>query len=160
MTLGTTNFPTAVDDDASLGVAKNNAATNLDGALADDTNGNNSSATEITVLSTALFPTAGWITVGVEIISYTGKTATKFTGIVRAVDSSTRSAHANSAVVSQFFTAIMREILAAALKAIQTYLLTGDHEFASNKGPVVLDSTGAKYRIGVDPDGAITATPA
>jgi len=78
------------------------ATTTLDGALADDTNGNNGSATEITLTSTASFPSAGtnYIQIGAEEISYTGITGSKLTGITRAARGSTRSSHLNGATVT------------------------------------------------------------
>ena len=76
--------------------------TTLNGALADDTNGNNSSATEITLASTTGFPSSGtnYIQVGAEEISYTGITGNKLTGITRAARGSTRSSHLNGATVT------------------------------------------------------------
>ena len=78
------------------------ATTTLNGALADDTNGNNGSATEITLNSVTGFPTSGtnYIQVGAEEISYTGITGSKLTGITRAVRGSTRSSHSNGATVT------------------------------------------------------------
>ena len=78
------------------------ATTTLNGALADDTNGNNSSATEITLTSVTGFPTTGtnYVQIGAEEISYTGITGTKLTGITRAARGSTRSSHLNGATVT------------------------------------------------------------
>ena len=78
------------------------ATTTLNGALADDTNGNNSSATEITLASVTGFPTTGtnYVQVGAEEISYTGISGLKLTGITRAVRGSTRSSHLNGATVT------------------------------------------------------------
>ena len=54
----------------------------------------NVSTTDIVVASTEQFGlTAGAIIIGTEIISYTGKTATSFTGITRGVYGSTKAAH-------------------------------------------------------------------
>ena len=79
------------------------AVTNLlNGALLDDTAGTGGSGTSITLDSTTDFSTSGKIIVDDEIISYTGKTSTNLTGITRAVDSSTRSAHADDSVVTLF----------------------------------------------------------
>ena len=76
--------------------------TTLNGALANDTNGNNSSATEITLANTTGFPSSGtnYIQVGAEEISYTGITGNKLTGITRAARGSTRSSHLNGATVT------------------------------------------------------------
>ena len=78
------------------------ATTTLSGALADDTNGNNGSATEITLASVTGFPTTGtnYIQIGAEEISYTGVTGTKLTGITRAARGSTRSSHLTGATVT------------------------------------------------------------
>jgi hypothetical protein len=78
------------------------ATTTLNGALADDTNGNNGSATEITLNSVTGFPTSGtnYVQVGSEEISYTGITGSKLTGITRAARGSTRSSHSNGATVT------------------------------------------------------------
>ena len=78
------------------------ATTTLNGALADDTNGNNGSATEITLNSVTGFPTSGtnYVQIGAEEISYTGITGSKLTGITRAVRGSTRSSHSNGATVT------------------------------------------------------------
>jgi len=54
----------------------------------------NVSTADIVVASTSQFGlTAGAIIIGTEIISYTGKTATSFTGITRGVYGSTKAAH-------------------------------------------------------------------
>jgi hypothetical protein len=84
------------------GTVANPLTTTLDGALADDTNGNNGSATEITLASTVNFPSSGtnYIQIGNEEISYTGITGNKLTGITRAVRNSTRSAHSDGATVT------------------------------------------------------------
>ena len=76
--------------------------TTLNGALADDTNGNNGSATEITLTNTTGFPSTGTnhVTIGTEEISYTGISGNKLTGITRAARGSTRSSHLNGATVT------------------------------------------------------------
>ena len=76
--------------------------TTLSGALGDNTNGNNGSATEITLASTSGFPSSGtnFIQVGTEEISYTGITASKLTGITRAVRGTTRAAHNTGVTVT------------------------------------------------------------
>lgn len=77
--------------------------TTLNGALADDTQGNNGSATEITVTSALGFPTSGSIKVGAEFISYTNITGNILQGITRG-SGGTRTAHSNGASV-EYFTA-------------------------------------------------------
>jgi len=77
--------------------------TTLNGALADDTQGNNGSATEITVTSALGFPTSGSIKVGAEFISYTNITGNILQGITRG-SGGTRTAHSDGASV-EYFTA-------------------------------------------------------
>jgi len=76
----------------------------LNGALADDTNGNNGSATQITLTSVTGLPSSGtnFILVGAEEISYTGiDVASKLlTGITRAARGSTRASHAATAAIT------------------------------------------------------------
>ena len=57
--------------------------------------------TTITVASTADFPTQGRIIVDSEVISYTGKTSTTFTGCVRGEEGTTAATHSNGATVTE-----------------------------------------------------------
>ena len=76
----------------------------LDGALANDANGNNGNATTITLSSITGLPSSGtnYILVGAEEISYTGvDVANKFiTGITRAARGSTRASHGATATIT------------------------------------------------------------
>ena len=76
----------------------------LDGALANDANGNNGNATTITLSSITGLPSSGtnYILVGAEEISYTGvDVANKFiTGITRAARGSPRSSHGATATIT------------------------------------------------------------
>ena len=58
------------------------------------------SVTTITVDSTAGFPTAGSIVIDSETISYTGVTATTFTGCTRGASSTSAASHSDNAVVT------------------------------------------------------------
>ena len=60
---------------------------------------NNTDAT-ITVVSTTGFPAAGTIDIGTELITYTAKTATTFTGCVRGTNGTTAASHLTSVVVT------------------------------------------------------------
>jgi len=72
-----------------------NSATILDGAIT------STSATDnITVDSTSTFPSSGIFLVGSENISYTGTTATTFTGIARSQNNTTGATHSDNAAVS------------------------------------------------------------
>ena len=73
----------------------------LDGALAADTNGNNSSATQIRLASTTGFPTGGGtIAVGSELITYTGVAGAELTGITRAQKGTSSAIHSDGATVT------------------------------------------------------------
>ena len=71
----------------------------LNGSLADDAQGNNGSATNITLVSATNFPTTGTILVGGELITYTGKSSNDLTGITRGALGSKRSAHSTGSIV-------------------------------------------------------------
>jgi hypothetical protein len=62
---------------------------------------NPSSTAAIQVTDTTGFPSSGYIKIGKEIIGYTGKTATTFTGITRGVATSSGSSHSIGSAVSQ-----------------------------------------------------------
>lgn len=59
------------------------------------------SGSNIQVTSTTGFAVPGYIKIGEEIIGYTGKTGTAFTGITRGLATSSASSHAIGSVVSQ-----------------------------------------------------------
>ena len=86
------------------GTVTNPQTTTLNGGLNNDAFGTGGSGTTINVASTTGFPSSGtnYIQVGTEEISYTGLTATSFTGIVRAVRGTTRAAHSTGATVTNF----------------------------------------------------------
>ncbi len=58
-------------------------------------------ATSLTVDSTADFEDNGFVRIGNELISYTGKTATSFTGLTRGVGGTTALQHELDAVITQ-----------------------------------------------------------
>lgn len=60
---------------------------------------NSNTTLPIAVASTAAFPNSGYIRVGAEVIQYTGKTATTFTGITRGRAGSNGSTHSLGAPV-------------------------------------------------------------
>ena len=62
---------------------------------------NSSSTATIVVASTANFASAGTILIESELISYTGKTATTFTGITRSQYGSTGSSHSAGVYVTE-----------------------------------------------------------
>jgi hypothetical protein len=62
---------------------------------------NSSSTADIVVASTANFATAGALIIEEELVTYTGKTATSFTGITRSQYGSIGSSHAAGVYVSE-----------------------------------------------------------
>ena len=56
-------------------------------------------ATTVTVDDTSSFPVRGWFRINDEEITYTGKTATTFTGLVRGAFNTTAAAHADDDVI-------------------------------------------------------------
>ena len=69
-----------------------------------DGSGINNSVTSVTVDSTTGFEDSGFIRVGTEIMAYTGKTATTFTGLTRGAGGTTAQAHADNAKIYQEIT--------------------------------------------------------
>lgn len=61
----------------------------------------NVSTTAIQVVSTSLFESSGHLLIGSELIAYTGRTSTTFTGITRGVYGTTNVAHSIGADVSE-----------------------------------------------------------
>lgn len=79
-----------------------NGAFFQDGVTTLTNNITNTSTADIVVGSTASFVLdVGAIIIGTEIISYTGKTATSFTGITRGTYGSTKAAHTAGATVTE-----------------------------------------------------------
>jgi len=74
------------------GFSTNAAVDYLNGAI-------NASATTITVDSTAGFSTTGTILIDQELITYTGKTGTTFTGCTRGTNGTTAASHNDNATV-------------------------------------------------------------
>lgn len=83
---------TATLDGKTL-IAHSPVTTTLNGAI-------NNLVTTITVASTTSFPSAGKIKIDSEVISYTGLTATTFTGCTRGVDGTAAASHSNGATVT------------------------------------------------------------
>ena len=78
-----------------------NGAFYQDGYTTLTANMTNNGTTPIQVTSTAGFISSGGLIIGSELIKYTGKTATTFTGITRGVYGSTNVAHTAGVSVSE-----------------------------------------------------------
>lgn len=118
MAIGTTNFPASLDTADTLIQAADNALTTLSAAI-------DASVTTLPVISTATFPTSGIIAIGDELISYTGKTSTSFTGCTRGFDGTTAATHASGDNVEQLIAAAYHKTLVSALIATQTKVGAG-----------------------------------
>ena len=133
-----TNYPGSLDS-ASGGTpfgfanVRNFLSTTLNGA-------HNAAVTTITVVSTTNFPTRGLISIDTEVISYTGTTATTFTGCTRGADSTTAASHSDAATVAQVPTAMNQNDVTGAVVAVETKLGTGSSTATAN---TVLRGTGA-----------------
>ena len=102
----------------------------------------NVSTTPIVVADTSQFAlTAGAIIIGTEIISYTGKTPTSFTGITRGVFGSTKSAHNAGDVVSEA-QSLASPAVATALLLLQTTTSNQVALDATDKTKVVFSIAG------------------
>lgn len=84
--------------------------TNLSAAL-------NAADTTVNVTSTAGWPTSGYFMIDAEEITYTGVTATSFTGCVRGTSGSVAAAHANNARISRSKVVTIQEGASSGLSA-------------------------------------------
>ena len=78
-----------------------NGAFHQDGATALTGAMTNVSTTPIQVASTDLFQSSGHLLIGSELVAYTGKTATTFTGITRGVYGTTNTSHSIGDAVTE-----------------------------------------------------------
>jgi Tfp pilus assembly protein PilX len=90
---GATTFPANTD----LFSTYAGASTALSASMSSATNPANGSS--ISVTSTAAFPTRGYVVIGTEYVTYTGKTSTTFTGITRGAMGSTATSHGSGSNV-------------------------------------------------------------
>ena len=153
MAVGVSNFPQSIDTAVELIQPANNATTALDGSLTN-------SATTIVVNSTAPFSATGMIAIGDELVTYTGKTSTSFTGCTRGYDGTTASAHASGTSVEDVIARAHHNVLSSAIISTQAKLGSGSSVPAAN---TVLKGIGAGssaygqiVNADVDPSAAIS----
>ena len=120
---GSTSFPTSLDSHTSASPLGFGEVTNQANTLT--TAAHTNSVTTITVASTSAFPPKGYIVIKREIISYTGTTATTFTGCTRGVGGTTAAAYLSGTKVEHVVVAANHNDLAAAIVAIETVLGAG-----------------------------------
>lgn len=113
-------YPSAIANELDLLIAKNNLFTELNGSLL--ATGDNTGGLGIAVISTAVFPASGVISINAEVIEYTGISGNKFTGITRGADGTTAAPHSNLEEVSQFIVAKYHKVLSDEIVAIESDL--------------------------------------
>lgn len=115
--MSSSNFPGALDSAANLFTLVNGIATTLSAAI-------DNLVTTINVVDTTSFPSTGYFVIDNEVIQYTGKTGTSFTGCTRGADGTAAASHIINSTVSAFMVADHHNILVSAIIAIQTLLGT------------------------------------
>jgi hypothetical protein len=119
-----------------------NGAFYQDGVTTLTTGISNVSTTPIVVASTAQFVlSAGAIIIGTEIITYTGKTATTFTGITRGAYGSTKAAHLAGVTVTEA-QSLASSTTAQAIALLNTTSSNGVSLDITDKTKVVFDTAG------------------
>lgn len=119
-----------------------NGAFYQDGATTLTTGISNVSTTDIQVTSTEDFVlAAGGLIIGTEIITYTGKTATTFTGITRGAYGSTKAAHLAGDAVTEAQT-LASPTVASAIALLTTTSSNGVALDATDKTKVVFSVAG------------------
>lgn len=122
-------------------IAFPNGAFYQDGYTTLTANMTNNGTTPIQVTSTDGFISSGGLIIGSELITYTGKTATTFTGITRGVYGSTNVAHTAGASVSEAQT-LASSSSALPLTLLQTTVSNGVRIDPTDKTKVVHDTAG------------------
>lgn len=109
-------FPTTVATDSDLYIAVNATSTQLtDNPLSN-------SATTVNVTDATVFPTVGFISIDNEIIKYTGKTGTSFTGCTRGADGTSAVSHVQNSQVFHNVIAAHHNALKDDLIATQQFI--------------------------------------
>jgi len=132
-------WPTSVATDADLSIAVNSLQTTLGSPAG-------SGDVTLTLVSTTGFPTAGYVTIDNEVISYTGVSGGTLTGCTRGADGTTAAAHSAGAAVSATIVAAHHNSLKDEVKAVETTLsgvtgLSPTLPLATSKA-MVTDSSG------------------
>ncbi len=135
MPVGVSAYPVALDTASELLTAYNNLGTTLAGAIG-------ATVTTIPVHSTAGFPASDVIVIEGEHITYTGTTATSFTGCTRgafqAEGGTAAVAHADLAKVELLFTSRHHNALVEAVRALEARVGTGPVGSSLRRDPTTL----------------------
>lgn len=150
-------FPAAVATQAQLWTAVNGVSTTLDGAI-------DSLVTTLTVVDTTSFPSSGYVVIDTEIIKYTGKTGTSFTGCTRGADGSTAASHITVSTVAAYSVAAHHNDSTGEIVAIQTLLGSNtqnlDLSGRAGLGIKLKSSGGNSFILTIDDSGNPTWNPA
>ena len=123
------------------GIRFPNGAFYQDGYTTLTANMSNVSTAPIQVTSTDGFISSGGLIIGSEIIKYTGKTATTFTGITRGAYGSTNVAHTAGVAVSEAQT-LASSAVSQALTLLQTTVSNGVSIDPTDKTKIVHGTAG------------------
>lgn len=128
---GSTNFPTTLDshtgaDPFGFQVLANNVQTTFTATAG-------AADTTLTVSSTSAFESRGILVTESEVITYTGKTSTTFTGCTRGAGGTTAAAHVAGVAVGLIYAAAHHNDLAAAIVALETKVGVGSSGIAQDK---------------------------
>lgn len=141
-------FPTTVPTTAQLRTLVNNCSTSLTSDIT-------SAVTTIPADDTSRFPSAGDITIGEEIITYTGTTPTSFTGCTRGAYSSTAVAHVGTDIIHQYYIAYhhnqLRDELIAVAQNISDRFGLGSTDVKIASGRVLIVATTARAIVSATP---------
>lgn len=114
----------------------------------------------IPVLSTSNFPSAGVISIGTEVITYTGKTSNTFTGASRGADGTSAAAYSQGAVVELRWVAAHHNSISNEIIKIEGVLGTsisiGSDAVAGSQS---YDNVDARISTFEDQKGTITPPP-
>ncbi len=143
-----TTYPTTVDTATQLYTAVNGINTTLNGSI-------DNAVTTLTVVDTTNFPSVGYIVIETEIIKYTGKTGTTFTGCTRGSDGSAAASHATAITVNAYIVADHHNVLMNAIIAIEADISARLGIGASSNAIVI--PTGVSFAVGVGSTGTNNA---
>jgi len=104
-------------------------------------------ATTATVTSTAAFPATGTLQNDIEQMTYTGKTATTFTGLTRGANGTTAVAHDKGATIAEIQTQYDYLVADHPVKAISAVYVDGVRQQGADFSTLLNDAGKAKVRF-------------
>jgi len=150
-------FPAAVATQAQLWTQVNGISTTINGAI------DNLVAT-VNVIDTTNFPATGYFTIDTEVIKYTGKTGTSFTGCTRGADGSTAASHTDGSIAAAYAVAAHHNDTTQEIVAIQTLLGSNsqnvDLSGRAGFGIKLKSSGGNSFILTIDDSGNLTIASA